>query len=156
MDDALQNDRLEIAWRKLGAELQAREKRLELDLKEVEALREQFAVLDRARVLVLQATTAGEAAVIRKAVEAEKSTRSLKRDTLHCVLSARVPEGVSAATVTEMLQDFLNYKPESKQSLYSSVYVTLKRLAKEGRLVAKQGEKGRIFAAPEKTEPLFQ
>jgi hypothetical protein len=118
-------------------------------------MRDQFHLLDKARTVVLRMTDSGDAAAVALAAAQEgKKQRSLKRDALKCIGESSAMDGVPASVVAEMLEAAYGYKPT--KSLYSSVYVTLKRLAEKGHIVAKRGKRGLVFAALHPTARLFQ
>ncbi len=150
-------DTLSQALQKAMAELQKFESESARMAKSMEALREEIDLLDRARAAVLKRLSSGELASIKLVAaerQAEKGKPSLKNDVLEVVETMKNEGGISAALVAELLQDLKGYKPKTKQTFYSSVYITLKRLAEKGEVTAIKGEKGLMFRRPTPTRQI--
>lgn len=141
-----EDDRLEQAWRKLGADI----KQAELELEEQ---RRRFKILDDARALIVGEASSAESA--QRADVLRDSVPSLQEAVLIAVKKFPADIGASPTQIAREVRAMGLGSSSKTNSFYSSVYVTLVRLAEREDIRAFKGEAGRMFAKNEKSGILF-
>ncbi len=142
-------DRFERSWRELRDEIKRREI-------ELEGLKRKFKTLDDARLVLIQMTPEGEAAAERIA-QAERNVppRGLQEAALEYIRHSPHDEGATAAQVANALRQEFQPRYTNRNSYLASVFVTLKRLAKQNKVRAIITKTGRHYIAIDATRNLF-
>lgn len=143
-----ESDRLEEAWKRLGQEIQQKER-------ELAELRRKLKVLDDARVLIMKEEShAGSTIHARPKPEPPKTfTEAILR-----AIEEQPPreDGYSAAEIARAVRLEFASGASSPNSYHASVYVTLMRLAKKGDIRVIPTKAGRRFAKADPTGVLFE
>lgn len=143
-------DRLEAKWRELASEL--KKKRAE-----IEELERKFKIVDDARVLILSDSDALPRRIIIRPRLAPGSNepRSLREEVLRLVRQQKSERGISAAELVPLLKESGYESDSATNSFYSSIYVTLTRLAEKGEIDSYKGKRGLMFKPKSAGPSLF-
>jgi hypothetical protein len=152
------SDRLDAVCARLNGRLKEHRAAIERSATAIKSIEEDLAILEHARAIVAKNLAAGETAAIKAAAPRREasSEKGLQEVVLQCVNEADDHRGLTAANVLAMVKSVGYRSPGvSSKSLYSSVYVSLLRLARKGDIRDAKGPKGRIFLKLDRTKPLF-
>lgn len=139
------NDRLNVAYSRLSAELsekKAARARIDAEIGEI-ALRLQK--LDDARLIV--AEMGGGNSMSERLDEMPAEAKNKVRDfVLSLMETMPLNQWLPANAILDALKERGYEAPASRNSAYASVYVTLGRLVTEGLVVEADGTRGKVFA----------
>jgi hypothetical protein len=125
---------------------------------ELAALKAKFKTLDDARALLIEMTSAPEgglAALARLASSPVEKEIGLQESVLQYLTSSPNPGGVSMGEIIAALRLRHAGRYSGKNSFASSVYVTLKRLAEQGKASTVSTPAGKRWLAPDQTRSIF-
>lgn len=135
------------------------ELRAEIANRETEllSLKEKFKKLDDARAVLVEMTTPAEEALTRimskGSVEKEIG---LQEGVLNYLHSSPSPDGAKIVEVIAALRDNYAARYNGKNSYAASIYVTLKRLAEQGKVKVTDTDTGKRWLAIDATRSIFE
>ena len=135
------------------------ELRAEIARREAEllSLKEKFKKLDEARAVLVEMTTPAEGALaqVARAVVAEKEI-GLQEGVLNYLHASPNPDGAKISEVIEALRKDYLARYNGKNSYSASIYVTLKRLAEQGKIKVADTETGKRWLPINATRNIFE